>query len=103
MNKFPQSLQSIFWSADLQKLDLKKHKKYIIHQILQYGDIKDYLWLKKQYLLKDIKDIFIKQPESIYTYKSFNFTKKYLLGLENVQNMTPLLYKIRQFENWEYL
>lgn len=83
MNIFSQSLQAIFWSSDLQKLDIKKHQKYIIHQILQYGDIKDYYWLKQQYTLEEIQRIFIEQPEPIYTLKSFNFTKNYLLNLEN--------------------
>ncbi len=83
MSTFPKSLQAIFWSADLTKLDLKKHQKYIVHQILHYGDIEDYLWLKQQYSLKKIQQVFINQPEPIYTPKSFNFTKNYLLNLQN--------------------
>ncbi|MFH1959304.1 MAG: hypothetical protein ABIJ22_03190 [Patescibacteria group bacterium] len=88
MPKFPQSLQAIFWSADLAKLDLKKHQKYIIHQVLHYGDIDDFLWLKKQYPLSKIKHVFIDQPEPIYSPKSYNFTKNFLLKI-NKKYLNP--------------
>ena len=77
----PKSTQKIFWSCDPATLDLRKHKEYIIHQVLQHGDLDDYQWLKDQYSQEEIKHIFITKPRSTYQPQTFNFIKNFLLQI----------------------
>jgi len=77
------SKKQLFWSADINQLDKKKHKKYIIHQVLQYGSIADIKWLKHYYSQADIKQTFCDQPRKTYSTRTFNFIKKYLLKIND--------------------
>lgn len=41
--------QSLFWDTDPKKLDLKKHEKYIIERIMDFGNDEDVRWMKTYY------------------------------------------------------
>ncbi len=82
MSKVPKSLQGILWSRDVKKLDTKRDKNYIIHQVLMYGSLPQIKWLKKVYSKSEIKDTFIRAPRKIYTKSSYNFVKNYLLEID---------------------
>ncbi|NCQ65949.1 MAG: hypothetical protein COZ34_00315 [Candidatus Pacebacteria bacterium CG_4_10_14_3_um_filter_34_15] len=77
----PKSTQKIFWSCKPSTLDSQKHKEYIVHQVLQHGDLEDYRWLKEQYSRQEIKDIFISKPRPTYQSQTFNFIKNFLLKI----------------------
>lgn len=83
MAKIPKSLQPILWSADVDHLDLKKDKKYIIHQILMYGDLKELAWLFKTYGKKIVVNVFLNHPSKQYPKETFHFVKNFLLNLRN--------------------
>lgn len=53
----PDFLQSSLWSYDLSKLDKKQDRRLIVTQIINYGDDKQLLWLKKNYSRKEIKEV----------------------------------------------
>jgi len=78
----PKRLQGLFWSNDLTNLDLDKDKDLIIHQILTYGSLNDFKWLKSIYPKEEIKKIFITYPKKNYAPSRFNFVKNYLLGIK---------------------
>lgn len=59
--KVPKSLQSVLWSYDISKMDIKEDKNLIIQQILNYGTEKQLKWLFKNYSEKDIKKV-VKDP-----------------------------------------
>jgi len=44
----------LFWDVNKANLDREKDKKYIIHQVLEYGLISDWHLLKKVYDLRTI-------------------------------------------------
>ena len=79
----PSNLQGIFWSRDVSKLSLQRDKKYIIHQVLAYGSLDNYKWLKSVYSKKEIKRVFVNYPRKTYTPSQFNFVKNYLLSITN--------------------
>jgi hypothetical protein len=81
MTKVPKNLQGVLWSADVSKLDIYKNKKYIIHQVLAYGTLKNLIWLFKTYKISEIKSIFIEYPEKDYTERTFNFVQKVVLNI----------------------
>jgi len=80
--KPPRSLQGILWSKDIRKLDLKKDKIYIIHQVLGFGNLNQAGWLFKVYSLKEIREVFLKYPKKVYTIPVFYFIKDFILGLK---------------------
>jgi hypothetical protein len=53
----PSFLKPFFWDTDVSKLDLQKHKKYIIERILEYGDIKEVRWLFSNFEKEDIVEV----------------------------------------------
>ncbi|OGD62748.1 hypothetical protein A2160_04760 [Candidatus Beckwithbacteria bacterium RBG_13_42_9] len=78
----PQSFQGILWSRSVAKLDLKKDKAYIVHQILSYGSLNQLRQLKKWYSLAELQEVFLREPQKVYTPAAFNFAKNYILKLE---------------------
>ena len=52
--------KTIFWDVDLRKLDFRKHKKFIIERILQYGDLEDYHLAIAKFGAKEIKKNLLK-------------------------------------------
>ncbi len=85
-SSLPTSFKTYLWSADFSKLDLQKHRRYIIHQLLNYGDLDAFVWLKQTYSLPTLKEIFVHSPEKIYTDRSFSFVSNFLLNM-NQQNL----------------
>lgn len=91
MIKIPKKFQSILWSVPLDKINIKTHKSYLIHQILMFGNFDDIKWLFNIYSLNDIKDVFTKKPQKVYSPEAFNFVKNYVLNLKN-QNISAKNY-----------
>lgn len=78
-------LQAILWSKDVKKLDFKKDRNYIIHQILSYGNLRQIRWLFKVYKREEIKNAFLKFPKKVYQPAVFYFTKNFVLNLRKEQ------------------
>ena len=84
MKPSPSNLQATLWSKKLSKLNLKKDKIYIIHQILAFGSLDQTSWLFKTFTRKEIIEVFSKHPQKIYTKSQFNFAKNIVLNLKLV-------------------
>ena len=82
MTTIPQSLQSVLWSADVNRLDPEKDKSYIIHQILAYGSLEDIFWVFRNYPKNEIMRTFLTHPYKDYRAPRFYFVKNYLLNLK---------------------
>ncbi len=78
----PKVLQPILWSRDINRLDIKKDKEYIIHQVLAYGRWQDLVWLFKAYSKDEIAGVFVSQPAKDYRLPVLNFVKNFLLGIK---------------------
>jgi Family of unknown function (DUF6922) len=57
MIKPQEALKPFFWETDLEKMDIRLHKTYIIERILELGDKPAVQWLFTTYSLSEIKDI----------------------------------------------
>ena len=84
MKSIPFNLQGILWSAQVNKLDLRRDKVYIIHQVLAYGAWEHLLWLFRTYSKAEVVKVFLGFPSKDYIPASLNFIKNILLGLKNV-------------------
>ena len=74
-------MQGLLWSKDIDDINLKEDKVYVIHQILSYGNLNQIKWLFKIYPARDIKEIFLRSPQKIYLPSVFNFVKKFILNI----------------------
>jgi uncharacterized protein DUF6922 len=45
----PSTLFKLFWDVDPKTLDARRHYRYIIERILDYGDMDAFHWAQKQY------------------------------------------------------
>lgn len=81
MSSIPKSFQAILWSQSVETLDLKRDRAYIIHHVLSYGDLDQLKWLKRQYSLDELQEVFLHHPINEYHPASLQFVQKYILGL----------------------
>jgi len=47
--KLPDYFRPILWSYDLDKLNPEKNRKTVIVNVINYGNLKHWRWLKKNY------------------------------------------------------
>jgi len=87
----PSTAVQALWSANLKTLDITKHKKYIIHQVLQFGDLEAIRWLFSVYGKKTIRQLFVSEAEKVYTPRSLHYISKYVLGI-NPETLDHKLY-----------
>jgi|SRR3989338_804350 len=87
MAKIPKKLQPALWSIDVSKLDPRKDKVYIIHQIFSYGRLEDIIWLYKTYPKNELYNVFLKHPYKDYKKPRYNFVKNYLLDINDSLDM----------------
>lgn len=66
----PDFLRPYLWSYDIKALDLKKHKKTIIFQILNYGSKRATDWLFSTYNKKEIVEVANSVPQTGWSKKS---------------------------------
>ncbi len=52
--------KSLFWDVDINKLSIEKDWFFIIERILEFGDIDDFLRMKKAFPEEKIKTVFQK-------------------------------------------
>ncbi|MFA6548069.1 MAG: hypothetical protein WCT11_03965 [Candidatus Magasanikbacteria bacterium] len=48
---------SLFWDTDVKKLKPKKHSKYIIERILDFGNDTEVRWMNKNFSKQKIKKV----------------------------------------------
>lgn len=74
MYSLPSFLNKYFWGDNLDKINLKDHKKYIAKTILSIGDIHAFKWLKDNFDKSFIKGLLSSRR---IDRKSKNFWKLY--------------------------
>ncbi len=72
MIQLPQSVKATLWSYDLAQIDLQKHKKLIISQVLNFGSLEAISWLFSNYSSADIKEATLNTPLGAWDKKSLN-------------------------------
>lgn len=79
----PSWLQPVLWSSHVDRLDLARDAAYIVHQVLAYGDIREFKWLFRTYSQANIIDTFTTHPYKDYTHPRYLFVKNYLLHISD--------------------
>ena len=55
--KIPKSSSSLFWDTDMDTLDFKQHRRFIIERVLEQGTSTDAAWLLTQYPVSVIAEV----------------------------------------------
>ena len=71
--KLPRSFQKALWSYDIKKIDVRKDKKEVITQILNYGDWQDIKTIFKLYSEEEIKKVIRNPRRGVWFEKVLNF------------------------------
>ena len=69
----PASVKQTLWSYDTTKIDLQKHKKTIIEQVLNFGTKEATDWLFSTYKSTEITKIAETIPQTAWDKKSLSF------------------------------
>lgn len=56
-NSLPEWLSPLFWDTSANRVELKRHARYIIERVLEFGDPKSLDWLQKTYPSRKILEI----------------------------------------------
>ncbi len=75
VNKLPQSVKVVLWSYQLDQIEVEKHKKIIIFQVLNFGSEEAIRWLFNQYGFAEIEKIADSIPLYQWNKKSLSFWK----------------------------
>jgi len=81
----PKNLQSVLWSKNTSRLDLKKDREYIIHQVLSRGTLKQMQWVMRSYGRPTVRRVFENHPQRAYSQAALNFSSKFILGCKNIR------------------
>ncbi len=72
-NSIPKYVAPFLWSYNLSELDLVKHSKRIITNILNFGTKEATDWLFETYTIEDIKKAIIEPLPGEWNKKSMNY------------------------------
>lgn len=74
MSKIPLRFKQYFWDTDIEKIDLKKHQKYVIERLLELGNPQAYRWLINNFQKDEINRVVAKSRQlSQKTRKFWHF------------------------------
>jgi len=71
MSKIPLRFKKYFWDTDIEKIDLKKHQKYVIERLLELGNPQAYRWLINNFQKDEINRVVAKSRQ--LSQKTRNF------------------------------
>lgn len=60
--RLPDFLRPLFWSYDFDSLDLEKHQKIIILNVINYGDLKHWRWISDYYGKDNVGQVLSEAP-----------------------------------------
>jgi hypothetical protein len=53
----------LFWDVEREKIDFNRNKKWLVHRVLEYGLLKDWVLVSKYYGIEEIAQITIQFKE----------------------------------------
>lgn len=74
----PQSVKEVLWSYDISKIDLQKHRRLIVSQVLNFGTKKATDWLFKFYGKDVVRETASEIPLGQWDQKSLALWSQYL-------------------------
>ena len=57
LKRRPKLRQCLFWDVDPNKIDLKKHARYVIERVLDFGNDEEVRWMWHTYSRPQIREV----------------------------------------------
>ncbi len=92
--------QGLFWDVDPKNIDTKKHSRYIIGRILEFGDNNDIKWMFKNYKTSLIKQVLSQKKD--LSPKSANYWAIMLKVSKNKILCLKMSYQKMRRAHWPY-
>ena len=73
----PETLRPLFWSYDFSRIDLDRHRKTIIVQVLNYGTFSQWRWLIETYGRDTVRTILGQIPATEIKPRAVQFSVLY--------------------------
>jgi hypothetical protein len=88
----------LFWDVDREKIDFIKNKKWLVHRVLEYGLLKDWVLINKYYGIEEIAQIAVQLKD--LDNKSMSF----ISVLSKIPKGKFLCYNTRQLKpgHWNF-
>lgn len=74
--KIPGKFKIFFWDVDFNKLDLKKHRKFVLERLLNYGTFDTFNWIFSTFNDEEVKDLINEKGVHSLSRNSFLFWGK---------------------------
>lgn len=85
--KLPQYFKPLFWSYDFSSIDPQEHKRAVIVNSLNYGNLEHWRWLVKTYGKREVKRFVENIPASEFR-KSVLKLVSLIFGIKNFKYAT---------------
>jgi hypothetical protein len=90
----PAALRPLFWDANIEALDTKRHKTYIIERLLEFGDEGAYRWLFGTYTSREISAVVknsrrLSRPTAIMMANFYNLPEGEVRCLQKPSSPAP--------------
>ncbi len=72
----PRQYKKFFWDVDFNKLDLEKHRKFILERFLNFGTFDTFKWIFKTFDSEEVQELIDKKGIHSLTRNSFYFWNK---------------------------
>lgn len=95
--KLPPYFQSIFWDTRLKNIDPKKHSRYVVERVLQWGRPEHVRWMLNHYSKRMILQV-IKTGREL-SDKNRNFWYVYLTRRNNAPRRSGARYQNSIWQN----
>jgi len=63
-NKLPDYFKPLLWSYDFDRVNSEKSKKTVIVNAINYGDLKHWRWIKRNYGERTVHEVLVKTMKS---------------------------------------
>ena len=93
----PERIQRLFWDTEKKAVELRAHRFYVIHRIMDYGDSGDVRWMLAAYSSAEIIEVVKKRrglsrKSSFFWGNHFHIPKEEIACLQEPYRKKPTLF-----------
>ncbi len=84
MERIPPHIKRLFWDTDKDRVDVGKHRFYIIKRIMDYGNLEGVRWMMRNYTPEEITEV-VRKSRGISRKSAYFWSAYYQIPLEEIE------------------
>ncbi len=76
ITKLPNEFKKYFWDTDFNRLDLGKHRKFILERLLNYGTFDTFNWIFRTFNVEEVRSFINNRGKNSLSKNSLYFWEK---------------------------